>query len=272
MKRTLTLIALIAICSGTLVSCKNTRTTEPTLEEIQKEKQALADSVLAQIDFFAEEYISASSNTFTFRGLELTENEKSVKPDYLLDPSTANRLVTKAQKINALAYYIVDLGVRMLYDMPTEEAKGAIAKLAMDVNYPVDIDNLQASDGLSNSIKIHYDKCKESGNLSLFWQFQEAFITEVGYIIAQNPELFYSKITEGQWKASIKRIDENTNAMYKLAKYDDEMATVLQIRDKTRVYSSDEERAKELATFESAKQSCIANQDKFIARRNALLQ
>jgi len=134
MKRTLTLIALVAICCAMMVSCKNTKTTEPTPEEIQAQKVALADSVLAEIDAFADEYMLASDNAFFIADYELTEEEKLVKPDYLLEPSFANTLVTKSQKVNALAFYLADIQVRKLYDMPMEEAKEVIAKLAIELN------------------------------------------------------------------------------------------------------------------------------------------
>ncbi len=100
------LIALAMLAVLTMVSCKNNnkkaQSQDPTQEEVQEMKQALADSVLAEIDAFVDEYIDASSKSFKIRDLELTENEKSVRPDYLLDPSVANNLVTRSQKINAL--------------------------------------------------------------------------------------------------------------------------------------------------------------------------
>jgi len=125
MKRTLTIFTLAAICAAMMVSCKNTKTTEPTPEEIQVQKQALADSVLAQMDALYEAY-----------------NEKF-------------------QKVNAV---------------------------------------------------------KE------------------------------------------------------LAKYDEEISTIMQYFENARVLSSDEEMLKEYATIESAKQYFIANKDKYVSMRNTILQ
>jgi len=280
MKKSYVLIALAVVAALSMVGCKNNNkkaqsqeaVQEPTQEEVQKMKQALTDTVLAQIDAFAEEYITASGNSFTFRGLELTEDEKLNKPDYLLDPSVANNLVTKTQKVNALAFYLVDYGVRMLYDMPTEEAKEAITKLAMDVNYPIDTDHMQVGNNLAEVTKSHYEKCKERGELALFWQFHNAMIKETYYIIVQNPELFFSKITEEQWQQYIKRTNEKNEALRKLAKYDEEMAAVLDIFNKTRTVSSDEEKAKRTASIETHKRYLIADKDKHIANRNILLQ
>jgi len=272
MKRTLTLITCVAVCCAMTVSCKNAKNSAPTPEEIQAQKVALADSVLAEMEAFADNYFTAHENGFHFRCLELTDDEKAVKPDYLLDPSIASNLLTKTQKVNALAFYLVDFGVRMLYDMPTEEAKESIAKLATDVNFPVDIDNIQVKTALADPIKKLYDKCKEDGSLADFWQFQNAFITETCYIIAQNPELFFSKVTEEQWQSFYKKLCEKNKAMSELAKYDEEMKTVQDHFNQVSIFSSAEERDRIFSSKESTKQFDIANKDKYTTRRNALLQ
>jgi len=139
MKRTFQFLAFVAICSAMMVSCKNTKQSEPTLEEIQTQKVALADSVLAKIDAFAGKFIDASEGDFRIVNFELNEEEKMVKPDYLLDPSFANTLVTKSQKVNALAIFLVELTVREIYDMPLEETQEVMAKLAVEIDHPVDV-------------------------------------------------------------------------------------------------------------------------------------
>jgi len=269
MKHTLSLIALVAICCAMMVSCKNNKSNDPTPEEIQAQKVALADSVLAEIDAFAEEYMLASKNTFRIPSFELTEEEKMVKPDYLLEPSIASTLVTKSQKVNALAIFLTDVSVRKIYDMPLDETKEVIAKLAIELNHPFipDYEMLE-----SEIIKKEYETCRERGDLAYFWQFQNAIVAEVGYVIAQNPELFFRKITEEQNQAFVKRTIEKNMAMRELAKYDEEMAGVLEIYNNTKLVSSDEEKAIVYDSIESSKQYFIANKDKFIAKRNALLQ
>jgi len=137
MKRSLTLVALVAICCAMMVSCRHTKNTEPAPEDLQEQKQALADSVLARIDDLVNEYYDATSKTFSFRNLELTETEKMVKPDYLLDPAVANTLVTRTQKINAIAIYMVEYGVRKGFDMPLDEVEEVTAKLLADIYTPV---------------------------------------------------------------------------------------------------------------------------------------
>jgi len=273
MKRTFTLIACVAICCAMMASCKNAKTAEPTPEEIQAQKVALADSVLAEIDAFANEFFLASEKDFNFAKLELTEEEKMLKPDYLLDPSFANTLVTKSQKVNALAFYIIDCFVRKVYDMPLDEIKEAITKLTAELNHPLDVNvSFDFEMPVSEKVKNTYEECRERGELDYYWQFENAIMVETGYIIAQNPELFFSKITEEQWQGFMSRSKFKNEALAKLSQYDEEIAAIMAIRAKYRAASSYDDFKESNATIESAKQFRIANRDKFIARRNALLQ
>jgi len=123
----------------------------------------------------------------------------------------------------------------------------------------------------SEKIRKEYEACKERGDLAYFWQFQNAIIAEIVYVIAQNPELFFSKITEEQWQAFVMKTDKKNKAMFELAKYDDEMAVVLEMFNRTRISSSYEENQNGII-IEDLKQYWIANKDGFIAKRNALLQ
>jgi len=267
-------IAMAMVAALTVVSCKcsSKKSQKPTQEEVQEMKQELADSVLAEIDALVEEYITASGNAFHFNGLELTKQEKLVKPDYLLDPSEADNFVTKSQKINALAIYMIELDLREKYDMPTEQAREAIAKFVADLNYPYYIDQRDADMPISERIRQEYNKCKENGDLTYFWQFQNAIIVETSYIFAQNPDLFFRKITEEKWQQYVKRANEKNKALRELAKYDEEMASVLEIFNQNRAWSSEEEKTKVSSSIESSKQYRIANKNKYVAMRNALLQ
>jgi len=274
MKKSYILFVLTMVAALTTVSCNcsSKKSQEYTQEEVQEMKQALADSVLAQIDSFAEEYFAASETSFFTRSFELSEKEKVVKPDYLLNLTEANDLVTKSQKINALAIYLVDLGVRTIYDMPLDETKEVIAKLAVELNHPTDVIANIENVPVTENIKKEYENCRERGDLAYFWQFQDGIITETNYIISQTPELYFSKITEEQWQAYVKRTNEIYKTMRELAKYDKEMAVVLEMFNKNKVISSPEEFAKVTTSIESEKQFRIANKDNFIAKRNALLQ
>jgi len=272
MKHTLTLVAILAICSAMTMSCKNTKTTQPTPEEIQQQKQALADSVLADIDAAAEQLFDASSKSFRLSSIELTDEEKMIKPDYLLDPSVAGTLVTKSQKVNALVFYSVEQIIRKLYDMPCDEVKEVIAKLAAEVNFPTDIEFVTGEAPVSEKMRTLYEACKESGDPGLFWKFEYAFCQELNFLIVNNPDLFFKFISEEQWQAYVIRKQSRRAALNELALYDEELAQFKEFRENIRTSASDEERDEKNKTRESAKQYYISHKDKYIAKRSALLQ
>jgi len=275
MKKSYILIALTMLAALSMVSCNNNKKAkiaEPTPDEIQAHKQALADSVLAQIDSLVEQFYDAQSKSFKLKALVLTEAEKKVKPDYLLDPSTSNMLVTKTQKVNALAMYCADISVRKIYDMPIEETKEAIAKLAAEVNHPTDVDLLTDNTEISEKLRREYEVCKERGDLAYFWQFQYAFLTEISYILVQNPDLFFSKFTDEQLEAYGLRGHKVYDAIDEMAQYDEEMEMLREMRDRHRITSSMNEWKVIYQSRESQIQTRIAKRDCYIARRNDLLQ
>jgi len=270
MKRTFQFLALVSICCAMMASCKNAKTAEPTSEEIQQKKQALADSILTKIDDIAEQYWDNYSKSFRFRTLELTDAEKMVKPDYLLNPSVASTLVTKTQKINALAIYDSEQAIRKIYDMPCDDVEVVIAKLITELNFPLSNDFLLGNSTISEKIKACYEACKERGDLALFWQYEEAIGTEANYLFVQNPDLFFSKMTEEQWQSFYNVRCFCFKAVDELAKYDEEMAVLQEFMHKEWTVSNDEA-TKINSDFASARDYRIAHKELYIAKRNALL-
>jgi len=53
---------------------------------------------------------------------------------------------------------------------------------------------------LSGKLSRVYENCRKNGELAFFWQYCCATLIESGYILANNPELFFGKITEEQWQ------------------------------------------------------------------------
>jgi len=268
MKRTLMLFAIMAICSAMMLSCKNNNN-EPTPAEIEAQKVTLADSVLAKIDEIAEQFfVDSEGKLFEF---ELTETEKLNKPDYLLELSYANNFVTRSQKINALGMYLVDHSVRVLYDMPLDESKALIEKLAIDINLPISNDVMSGERKASEIIKESYNACKEQGDVSLFWQLQTAIILESDYIIANNPELYFGKISEEDLTLYGQRWIDFDTALWTLAPYDEEINQIYQNRSG----KTEEEiaaMAEDFATVEKCIETYKADKYHAISDRNALLQ
>jgi len=272
MKRTLFIFTIVAVASAMTISCGNNKQSEPSQEEIQALKNALSDSVLTAIDEIAEQYFDARSNSFIFRSLNISDDEKLVLPDYLMDLSVVSTLVTREQKVNALGILISDIGVRMLYGMPTEETQEAIAKLCAETNLAIDSKPTEYQLNVSEKIKETYSECKDRNDISSFWRFQSAAILEISYILAQNPEFYFSKISEEQFQAYVRQTKLRREALELLSKYDQEMAEVYQLYIKSKPFASDKDMANINASKEANIQYRKANKESIIARRNALLQ
>jgi len=273
MKRTLSIIAFVAICSALMVSCRdNKKSQKPSQEEIQNQKQALADTVLAKIDEIAQQYWDVYSNSFRIRTMVLTDAEKVVRPDYLLDPSVANTLVTKTQKINALAIYEIEQAIRKIYDMPCEDVEDVIAKLIVETNCPLSNEDLLSDMPVTEKIKAYYNTCKERGDLALFWQYEEAIGTEISYLLVMNPELYFGKMTEEQWKNYYNTRHYCMAGIRCLAEYDEEIATLRDFVYQDWTIADIDEAARINSNIASAREYRVAHKDMYIAKRNALLQ
>jgi len=272
MKRTFHLVALVAICSAMMVSCKNAKTTELTLEEVEAQKFELADSVLAVIDNLAAQYQEISNSTDVYSIINLTDEQKMVKPDYLLDPSRVEEFLTKEQKTNALAFYTIDIFVRQLYDMPTDEANAAIAKLMTELNRPLDMSIITNDQKPSEKLVAQYNAMKERGEINYFWKFQYAVLLETEYILSQNPDLFLANYTEEINQASIKQWEYLRTALNNLSNYDEEIKMIWDSWVPVVENMSEEEFVSSVATVEKLKETYKSDTFHYEEMRNALLK
>jgi len=266
-------IALTMISALSVVSCKNKKTDqELTAEEVQEQKVALSDTVLAKIDSLAINYFDAKDGAFTIFNRVLTDAGVMDKPDYLLDPSVAYTLVSKSQKINAMAIYCIDYAVRKVYDMPVDETKAAIARLSLDLGHFISTDEYDSGEPISSLIRKAYERHKEEGLLYCFWQLEYAMLAEMDYVIASAPGLFFYKVSDEQWVNTTKAWGELIAAIAEMAPYDEEMAALLDGYQEMNILTSEEDIARFSSSKASAKQFYIDNYKKIAARRNALLQ
>lgn len=271
MKKTLAIIALAAVAALSLTGCGNNKKQAPTPDEIQEMEVALADSVLAEIDALVDNYIDVSGKCFVPLGFTLTAEEKMVKPDYLLEPSYANSLVTRSQKLNALAIYIIERFIREAYDMPVDETEAAIAKLAVDLNLNVNQDVITEKIPVSERVAEEYKFFKDRGEDTYFWQLQHAVVAEFMYILAQNPKVFFSRITDAEWFAFADKAELELDVLRKLSKYDNNIATVLKQIDMDQSKPLDEELDR-LRSRDYAQQFFAANKKRFVDIRNMLIK
>jgi len=269
MKKTLILLSAILL---TITSCKNPnrQTQQTTTGELEEQRECFSESILATIDDFAESLITHTDDANSLN-ITLTDNEKLVKPDFLFNPKDVDNLVTKNQKVAALAFMLVDREISRLYDLPTEEYDAQIAKLQVELNHFTDIDqteNLTASE----QARRHYEACKQNGNIVYFWQFNYSVLAETVYIISQTPELYFRQISEQDYTDFYYRWIAVDSAINELAPLDPEMRMFKENIDKHRV-AKNEKQAKEMwGSLEAAKAVCLENKANIAERRASMLE
>ena len=128
----------------------------------------------------------------------LTEKEKKVKPDYLLDPAAVNNAVTLAQKYRLGGILGVDLVLANAYEMPATELKEALSKLLVDVNDEAFTifastpwtDPEGNMDAIQSAIGDLAEAEFEAGRANFFWETTAASLVEQVYILTRNIDLF----------------------------------------------------------------------------------
>ena len=134
-------------------------------EQVEKKIKLELDSLAAEVGRLKNLPIVQSGED----GVQLTAEEKKVKPDYLLTPSVAEDATTLAEKYRILSALSVDKSIAKLYEMPTEDYEAAITKLAADINDP-SFKVLDDTSTIYETGQKLYDAMNENGRINYFWQ------------------------------------------------------------------------------------------------------
>jgi len=258
--------------SGDVSDGRYIKVSEPSYIDVEERKSALASSTLAQIDSLYLLYQKTLGQSFDFSKLELTEKEKLIMPDYLLNLSASNNFVTRSQKINAMAIYLIERCIKKIYDMPLDDTNHTISKLAAELDHSFDFEYLSSDAPLSEKLEREYEVCKNRGDLAYFWRFQYAIFAETTYLLAQNPELFLERISDEQYQAFHESVVNRIDVIMEIAKYDEEMAMLKSFINQNNVWQDNMDYQSTVGTKDLRIKYFIDNKDNIIARRNALLQ
>ncbi len=226
------LIAIPTLCLiMAAASCRNGKPAmrqakEATQEMIGEYKAEIADSVLVMVDSLAQNYIDNIRNGSLAIETILTERERLIKPRYLLNPADIDGMVTRRQKTAALACLITERPLRIAYGLPVDDADKAMAKLLSDLNYPLDIDGMKER-SVSDNIRKVYEMCRERNQVQYFWEVQTDALINTSYLIASNPEIYYSRLTDEQIERHDEVLDNMVEALERIAQVDREMHRVL---------------------------------------------
>ncbi len=272
MKKMYFIFALM-IMAVLVVSCKDKKSSQ---QEESKEKEeavietakvVLADDVVALLDEYADEFIANFIDVQPVFTANLTPEEKLVKPDWFLDPAKVNELVTKSQKVNALAILLCDRPIMESLGIPTKEYDKSIGRLLVELNNPFNFSEVQNM-SIGEKIQKNFQICKERGETQYVWNFALAAQNELMFIISRNPSAFLDNITEEDYQKLYKRYQNCIKAAVALAPYDKDIAQALEI-------CKDKENFIDDALFHTladAKKSFVTKKATFESRRKNLLK
>ena len=125
-------------------------------------------------------------------GVQLTKEEKQVKPDYLLSPSVADEAATLAEKYRVLSALNVDKKIAAMYEM-------------------------------TNTL---YDAMNDNGRINYFWQLASASLVEQLYVTNQNADKFLSVFNDEAAANVTFRIVLILDAINRLTDFDPEIKPV----------------------------------------------
>lgn len=195
-------VIILALALALAPSCKNQKNKKVVKEvektEISEKEKNLTEELKANLKNLAESAKQLKTIAFIQKksdgSFTLTEDEKLVKPDYLVNPAVVDELVTLSQKYRCWTMLGVDKMVCELYDMPVTEYESAIARLIADLNDPA-IDSFAGIDwNVDETVKAELDKFVDAeysaGRAPFMWDAVAASLVEQMYVITRNIDLF----------------------------------------------------------------------------------
>ena len=223
-------VALAAVVFAACTGNKTSNTQDGTDSVKYFEQEQILEAIKVQMDSLATEFGKLKSmpifKTEEDGKVVLTDEEKQVKPDYLLNPSSvAENAVTLAEKYRALSALSVDKEIAKLYDMPTDEFDEAITKIATDINDP----SFKVLDGVGNVFKASgalYEAMDENGRINYFWQLASTSIVEQLFVTTQKNDQFISVFDDDAVSNLTFRIALLQDAIQRLSEYDPEIKPV----------------------------------------------
>ena len=220
----------VAIAAVAFTACggkKESQTTEAadTLKSFEQEQveakiKVELDSLGAALGQLKQLPIVQDEN-----GIKLTDEEKQVKPDYLLDPAAAENAATLSEKYRMISALSVDKQIAALYEMPTEDYQKAIAKLAADINDP-SFKTIEDAGSIYETSQALYESMEQNGRINYFWQLAATSLVEELYVMTQNTDKFIASFDDESASNVTYRIILLIDAINRLTEYDPEIEPV----------------------------------------------
>lgn len=222
----------VAFAAMTIASCTGNKGTntggESQTDSLKSfEQEQIEAAIKLNLDSLAAE-IGRLQNLPVVRKdgmVQLTDEEKQVKPDYLLDAASAESAMTLAEQYRLLSALQVDKAVAALYEMPTDDYDKAIAKLLAAINDP-SFKEVDSEATITEFAPALYEAMEKNGRMNYFWQLATASLVEQLYIVSQNSEKFLASMDDDAASEISLRIVLIQDAISRLTEYDAELLPV----------------------------------------------
>ena len=259
-------VALAAMAFTACGGNKSAQTAEETDSVKSFEQEQVEAKIKVELDSLAAELGKLKQLPIVQEGengVQLTDQEKQVKPDYLLAASVAENATTLAEKYRMLSALGVDKRIAAMYGMPTDEYQAAITKLLADINDP-SFKEIKDGSTIFETTQALYDAMNQNGRINYFWQLVSASLVEEIYVITQNTEKFITVFDDEAVSNVTFRIVLLTDAVSRLAEYDAEFEPVAQAIEPLKVLNA--------ISVDQLKSQIAEAKDQIVETRNALIK
>lgn len=223
--------AAVALASCNGKTNANTEGVDSTEDTVKVFVQANIEAgIKANLDSLAKDLTEHNVESFgslVKNGkISLTDDEKKVKPDYLVEPTIADNLTTMSDRYRALMILEADKAVAGLYGMDVEAYEAATAKLVAEIGDPV-LKKLQESDeNPAEQAQFFYEEEEKAGRINFFWEAVCAGTVEQLYIMCQNTETFVDVYSDEAISNITLRIALIQDALERLSEYAPELIDI----------------------------------------------
>lgn len=257
----------VALATVIVASCGGNKQAQnaETADSLKSfEQQQIEASIKLNIDSLAAQMAQLKQLPIRQKDgmIVLTEEERQVKPNYLLAPSLAEQATTLAEQYRVLSAFQVDKEIAELYGMPTADFENQIAKLLVDINDP-SFDVLEDKSDIYEASSDLYKAMEENGRINFFWQIAATALVEQMYIISENTDKFLTAFDDNTASNVSLRVILIQDALNRLTEYDPEIIPVAEAFDPLTVINA--------VTVAELKDQLNDAKDEIAAARNSLL-
>lgn len=214
----LPIVLCLCACTGNKTSNNDALADSANIE--------LQETVVNHLDSLAcilcdSTQLASIHSIFDAEALNLTDVQKMVKPDYLLENKDFEDLVTLSEKYRANAMAMVDSRVKLLYSLDSSSDYIAyVERLQADIADKA-FEEMKAKGHedffVPDTYMQLYDEMKKAGRLQYFYESTTAMLVETLYILSKNDDVLVSKLSDEQTQALVRNLSAVTEATDLLA-------------------------------------------------------